>query len=605
MSHQEPTIANILRLLAAEYDGPVEERRVLERVLERRPSSAKNPFATIRERLRWDGLTLGWLRLNRRQLVPLRIALQGLRFRCIPRARDIEAGLLPLAHLQPFAGLRGADLTLRDADQQPMRLLDPEDDEPGGLSMPSFDLRAWYARQRFAPGDSIVVTAISADPLVLQIDRESGAEFRRGSVAEQDAELLDAIVEKVARSNVALLPCDEVVLPIFAAAHWRTGYPGSPWQLLVTRDGRLQLVDDIFLTSQRHPSLRLFSSDEVFEPLPVPEPDRQAADTALLAEIEALQRELQRAREQDAAAGIWDGRVQRASAALGSGERYGDGLGGLGGPVDGLDSLESGWPDADLFGGLDDALDDEEPEMRAAEARMLALLPPDAVERLRSARPAEAEVIIGAHLNLLLSRDLSLFPKLELNQDDALGPGDLSADAIADDSWELSWEDDDDDDWVAEIDDSLEGDDDSEGIYARSGELIMRFHDYLAELGKSSATARARSRALRVYAEFLASYYGRTLAEGDYATLDECLFYYYPRRVLNTSPRQVREICTAIKQFYGFLRERGSVGDDRFAGALWRRRDQAARVVEIYERIASDSPSFELLFERLFRPYTE
>ena len=81
MTHNEPTIASILRHLSGEYDGPVEERRVLERVLEQRPSSAKNPFATIRERLRWDGLTLGWLRLSRSQLVPLRIALQGLRFR--------------------------------------------------------------------------------------------------------------------------------------------------------------------------------------------------------------------------------------------------------------------------------------------------------------------------------------------------------------------------------------------------------------------------------------------------------------------------------------------------------------------------------------------
>jgi site-specific recombinase XerD len=108
-----------------------------------------------------------------------------------------------------------------------------------------------------------------------------------------------------------------------------------------------------------------------------------------------------------------------------------------------------------------------------------------------------------------------------------------------------------------------------------------------------------------IYAEFLASYYNRTLASGDYATLDECLFYYYPRRVTNTSPRQVREICTSIKQFYSFMMERGVIVDDRFAQALWRRRDQAARVIEIYDRISSDSPSFEALFARLFQPYTE
>ena len=158
MNHQEPTIATILRLLAGEYEGPVEERRVLERVLERRPSSAKKPYATIRERLRWDGLTLGWLRLNRSQLVPLRIALQGLRFRCLPRPRDLQSGLLPVAHLQPFAGLRNYECSLHDAAGSPMRFVDLDLDQGQTAALPAFDLRAWYARVGFEPGDSIVAT---------------------------------------------------------------------------------------------------------------------------------------------------------------------------------------------------------------------------------------------------------------------------------------------------------------------------------------------------------------------------------------------------------------------------------------------------------------
>jgi hypothetical protein len=107
-----------------------------------------------------------------------------------------------------------------------------------------------------------------------------------------------------------------------------------------------------------------------------------------------------------------------------------------------------------------------------------------------------------------------------------------------------------------------------------------------------------------VYAEFLAYYYNRTLAEGDYATLDECLFFFYPRKVLNSTPRQVREICVSLKQFYAFLKEHGVIEDDRFAQALWRRRDQAARVVELYEQISHDLPNFERLFMRLFAPYS-
>jgi site-specific recombinase XerD len=118
-------------------------------------------------------------------------------------------------------------------------------------------------------------------------------------------------------------------------------------------------------------------------------------------------------------------------------------------------------------------------------------------------------------------------------------------------------------------------------------------------------TARVRARSLHVYAEFLAAYYSRSLIEGDYATLDECLFFYYPRRVMNTSPRQIREIGTSVKQFYAFLKQRGVIDDDRFATAIWRRRQQAARVVEIYDQIASDSPEFGRLFTLLFHPYSE
>ena len=600
MTHHEPTIANILRLLADEYDGPVDERRVLERVLEHRPSNAKNPYATIRERLRWDGLTLGWLRLNRSQLVPLRIALQGLRFRCLPRPRDLQSGLLPLVHLQPFAGLRNYDCTLRDSAGQTMAFVDLDAEQGRDAALPAFDLRNWYASTGFAPGDSILVSVVSADPLVLQIEREPREEFRAAAVAAQDAELLETIVERVRRSQAALVPCDEVILPIFATAPWRNAYPGSPWQHLVIRDGRLQLVDDIFLTSQRIGSLHLFGTAEVFEQSARSERDYQASDSALLAEIEALQRELHRARRRDADAGLWSGQVQRASAGFGA--------------------VDDDEPDRAIFGSLDPALSESDWEVSnwdpdgifaedevdmddpatidAARQRVLELIPQEDAERLQEARPEEAELIVAQHLNMLLARAPELFPRIELVPPEE--EIELTADGLLSSDWQDAW----DDDTIDELDDEFD-DDETVDAFAANGDLIRQFHDYLFEMGKSEGTVRIRTRALDIYADFLASYYGRTLAEGDYATLDECLFFYYPRRVLNTSARQVREICTALKQFYAFLKQRGLIEDDRFAEALWRRRHQAARVVEIYEHISSDSPNFELLFERLFLPYTE
>src|SRR5215213_6802561 len=88
MEQSEPTISSILLELAAEYNGIVSEREVFERVLERRPSQAKDPYASIRNKLRYDAIETGWVRLGGGELVPRHAALQGLRFRVIPSAEE-------------------------------------------------------------------------------------------------------------------------------------------------------------------------------------------------------------------------------------------------------------------------------------------------------------------------------------------------------------------------------------------------------------------------------------------------------------------------------------------------------------------------------------
>jgi hypothetical protein len=621
MPHHEPTIAGILRLLAAEYDGPVAERQVLDQVLQQRPSSAKNPYATIRERLRWDGLTLGWLRLSRRELVPLRVALQGLRFRCLPRARDLLVGQLPLVCLQPFAGLRSSAVRLIDGEGRAYPLIDLSADD--GLSeldwhLPGFDLSAWYARHSFAAGDSLIVTVVSAEPLTLQLAYEPAVAFQREQVAEQDAELLAAMVAHVVRSQTALIPCDDLVLPIFARAAWRASYPGTPWQQLVVESSRLQLVDDIFVTNHRHAAFRMATSDQVFSADEESVSGVAYHSAEIWDEIDSLQGEIRRSRQQDAEAGLWSGQIQRSSAALSLFDRYGEerhspslfeDLEQLAAEmelaeenewdIDGLDD------DDDLFADLP-PLEPQDRQLSFQEAheRMLALLPNEAVERLQNARPEEAEVIVASHLNSLLARDLSLFPRIDLSPRAELGAISSPLTDGGDRVWQSDDEWEEDDDWGEDLESDLEERFEvASGIYQHSSDLMNQFHDYLRETGKSASTARRRAQQLAVYAEFLASYYNRTLAEGDYATLDECLFYYYPRRVLNTSPRQVREICVSLKQFYSFLKLRGDVADERFAEAHWRRRDQAARVIEIFDRIAADAPDYDALYARLFEPY--
>lgn len=649
MPPNEPTIADILQALSTQFDGPIEERQLLDRVLEQRPSKAKNPYATIRERLRWDGPALGWLRLDRSEVVPMHVVLQGLRFRYIPTMWELEAGVLPLVRLQPFVGLRDATPHLQDATGTPLTTADAQTDAYGlrqsnGLTH-GFALGSWYTQTLFIPGDSIVITILATDPLTLQLVHESATDFRTSDVAAQDAALVEAIVERVQRSRLPLTPCDELILPVFARASWRTGYPGHPWQQLIARDGRLQLVNDVFLTERQNgPTLHRSGFELSPQDADIEETlaeYQQSREIQLAAEIDRLQNELRRSRQQDVESGLWSGQTQRAS----SGQPLFDMHGGRShrfypGPLDlsddysaELDALDdndwdedNGWDDDwddDLLHNLDDLEMDEfiqdNPDLFEASQRLMLALPPEALERLQDATPEQAEVIIAAHLNDLLVREPSLFVKMDLspvnNQpgdppglDDLSGLndhtpddtlfGESSLDSLWNDEpehWDSSWDDEwDDDDLDIPI----------PSAYTHSSELMSQFYDYLIALGKSESTARSRTRDLWVYAEFLAYYYNRTLAEGDYATLDECLFFFYPRKVLNSTPRQVREICVSLKQFYAFLKEHGVIEDDRFAQALWRRRDQAARVVELYEQISHDLPNFERLFMRLFAPYS-
>ena len=642
MAQHEPTIASILQDLAEQYSGVVTEREVLDRVLARRPSRAKNPYASIRERLRFEATSLGWVRLGGGALVPLRVVLDGLRFRVTPSADEYGADLLLRAHLAPFVPLYRRDVRLEDADGHsiPVRdvMLALGEGLFGPTTAPALTFGEWFLRTGFVPGDSLIVTVVRSAPLTLRIEHEPASAFRLDDVLQQERELIDALAEHAARARGEVVSAEECVLPAYALAPWRTGYPGRPWRDLVSADPRIRLMDGLFLTaaSSRHDEAVLAE-------------DEDEGDNLLLMQIANLQREMLESRRAAAVRDVWNGVVRRASTARIVPGRAGSSNVVVLDPVSALEDHtahieerleeggydEEGWsedyadaPDYlpgsiydDDFDDLDDdefdaddplltvsEIDDlrtfmeQNPALAAAAQRLMAALTPEEVERLQHAgSPEEVQNILAYRFHKLLPDDPSLFATLvpytpEQHEEASLG---LVGDVLfAENEW------DDPLDHDALIDDSPNtGSAASDLALERSSDLMERFYQHILSQGKTEGTAASRTGDLWVYADFLASYYDATLAEADYATLDECLFFYYPRKVLTSSSRAVREMCTSIKQFYAFLRAEG-LADDTFAREMWRRRDQAARVVELYQAIDGESEDFERLFARLFAPYT-
>jgi hypothetical protein len=647
MARDERTISDILQELSAHYDGVVAEREIMDRVLERRPSRAKDPYAGIREKLRYDGPRLGWVRLGGGELMPLRVALEGLRFRIIPSDDEFAADAIVWSKLTPFVSSNQPGLRLEDSAGRALTARGaslPIGEGMLGMSYsPALGLDDWFKRSKFEPGDSILITIRASEPLTLRLEREPAAAFHEQRVRDQERELLEAIAEQLGRSRSDLIFPQEAVLPAYARATWRTGYPGRPWQQLVAADPRMRLVDNLYIadSSYRRPFGRLFGEQE-------DEQAMEALDDALLQDIAAFQGELRTSRRSAAENGLWDGVAPRASTATtifdvaeGTMTTIYDG------PVDGLSDHSAAIDERAAQGDYGDVVDDDEefdledldefvdddelfdvddiedmqafleqnPGLIDATRKLMNALTPDELAQLEAAKtPDEAQRVLGARLNDLLRRDPSLFATLEpgavpppTNGHGTANGHSPPADLTEEEEWDEANELLDEEEWEEEAwddDDEEETSSEAQAALERSNELMERFFQHQIAQGKSESTAAERTGDLWIYADFLANYYGRVLDAGDYATLDECLFFFYPRKVLNSSPSDARSICTSLKQFYAFLRAEGLVTDDGFAQGMWRRRDQAARVIELYNRLDSDSPRFGRLFGRLFEPYT-
>lgn len=649
MARNEPTIANLLQELAAQYNRIVAEREVYDHLLALRPSQAKDPYASIRNQLRFGAPRLGWVWLGGGELVPLHVALQDLRFRLIPEESEITGGALIRDRLRPFIPYGRSDVRLRDGAGRPIETSETSltigESIFGTVDVPAMALGSWFQLQRFAPGDSLLVTVRATLPLTLYIEHEPAALFRADDVVLQDRRLLDELAERVGRGSRSLHFAEDIVLPIYVRSVWRTAYPGRPWRQLVANDRRLRLIDDSFVadSSFRRPLDWILGADQDEQTL-------AENDSQLLDEIKRFQSSLLASRRDDAQRGVWSGVAPRASTArvifdmrAGTTETIYPGV------INALldhsadieehvargDYLDGSW---DLDTDLDDddfLLDDDElfdledtddlqafihsdPELSEAAHRLMDSLTPEELARLQQAKsPDEAQQILASRLTELLKHEPSLFVPLEpplLSTEYMNGNGHANGNGHVNGAFDPAsldaevWDDND----LFDDEDGLgfhnEGSSEqrilSERAMEHSNELIERFYQHQLADGKSETTAGNRSRDLWLFADFLSSYYQRSLDQGDYATLDEHMFFHYPRKVLSSSSRAAREFCTSAKQFYAFLKAQNVIADDAFAVAIWRRRDQAGRIVGLYEQLDSDSPQFERQFAYLFAPYT-
>src|SRR5262245_21914105 len=118
-----PSLYDIIEQVLARVPGSVSIDEVAKRVLGIYPSRAKNPPTSVRSTLRLEYAGKALVFLDRQTIVPLRVAMQGVRFR-IPLAREeVDRGglcIAPACDCFRRQGIAHRDMHLLDAAGGPL-----------------------------------------------------------------------------------------------------------------------------------------------------------------------------------------------------------------------------------------------------------------------------------------------------------------------------------------------------------------------------------------------------------------------------------------------------------------------------------------------------
>ena len=252
MAESKPiTLAQAVEQIIDHLDGPISLDALTQRVLEIRPSKAKDPKGNIRTHLRWDqeGKTLVFL--DRATIMPLRLAMRGVRFRVPISPQAAGRGALPI---QPFfdhflrRGLSAKDATLIDAAGVPLPNHIVEIDQPyedvmaqlmdvDTFRTPAFELEAWFLLNDIAAGDDVLVTIEDWQHGHFRLEHDAAP--RRDEIEHKNQELADLLFDMLEESQREALYAFRAIPTAYIRMTDPRGYPGDHWLSVVDHDPRM------------------------------------------------------------------------------------------------------------------------------------------------------------------------------------------------------------------------------------------------------------------------------------------------------------------------------------------------------------------------------
>lgn len=250
---KQPTVADILRDLMRDVTEPKPVSELIDRVLQRYKSKAKNPRSLVRDRIAEEsGRSLVFT--DREHVLPIGVALRGVRFR-IPLAQfEIDEGGFAMNYLRHYlpSGMTPLEnrVKLLDAQGRPMQarkiahietLHDPLLGEYTHVEE-LLDVKDWLRANGARVGDYLVVTVEDWDTSTITLAFEKASEANTEEITRRDRQLCDTLFDMLEHAGrEQLYPHEAIPTALARLARmpdWG-GFAGHHWLIALQADERM------------------------------------------------------------------------------------------------------------------------------------------------------------------------------------------------------------------------------------------------------------------------------------------------------------------------------------------------------------------------------
>ena len=251
----QPSKDETIKQVVSELDGPALIEDVIDEVLRRWPSQAKNARGGIRSHMRSNISAENLLILDDALVAPTGLVMRGVRFRIPITAQEAEKGAINLFPAFRFfwkQQLADQQIEFQDVQGEPIR---------GALQMESerktrpfgdytqntltFRMAEWFKKEGIRANDSLIVTVEDWDAGHFRLEREA-AEISQRRQAEREAadrRLMDWLYDRLDNSGRDSIFAEPAILAAHVQNCVYPAYPGNHWQDAMQRDRRMECWD--------------------------------------------------------------------------------------------------------------------------------------------------------------------------------------------------------------------------------------------------------------------------------------------------------------------------------------------------------------------------